>query len=71
MPSVATDQAPAAKRIAAFSAQMWARQQRHLAAIQAASSDILSDLCMPLDYALSPAADLISALPLDRVIGQR
>ena len=49
--------------MAALSAQMWARVQRHLAAIQPQSRDILDDLRTPLDYAL--------LAPLGRVAGQR
>ncbi len=40
------------KRLAALSAQMWARVEQHLAAIQLQPGGILNELRMPLDCAL-------------------
>ena len=42
VPSVATHQALQNRRLASLSAPMWARVERHLAAIQSQPGDILS-----------------------------
>lgn len=60
----AAHQALQDKRLAALSAQMWARAARHLLAIQSPPGDILNEFCMPLDHALHHAYEnLIFAPP--------
>ena len=59
--SFAPDHALQDKRLAALSAQMWARAARHLATIRSQPGDILNDFCLPLDFVLRHAYEDLSS----------